>query len=239
MRWPECWRSRCCRARFRLVAARELPPIQAYERGTIRSAARVLHHATSAGWPKAAELGDHDLAGRAGRAHRGKPALSLVLGPRSRRRTAPPHRPGCSRSTGRRPRDRRQPDARGQHQEWHRGVRRRVRDGVGRQEHGAQQERGLRLRPLHPLPATAISFQVILIVGHANVIVPQNISAAANYNCISCVTQRLRCNWSSHCPASPAPPRPKRSTCYGARSKLSVRSRGDVLQRHLCAPDRL
>lgn len=39
--------------------------------------------------------------------------------------------------------------------------------------------------------AEAISFQVILIVGHANVIVPQNISAAVNYNCIVCVTQAL------------------------------------------------
>jgi putative peptide zinc metalloprotease protein len=39
--------------------------------------------------------------------------------------------------------------------------------------------------------AEAISFQVILIIGHANVIVPQNISAAVNYNCIVCVTQAL------------------------------------------------
>jgi putative peptide zinc metalloprotease protein len=39
--------------------------------------------------------------------------------------------------------------------------------------------------------AVAVSFQVILIVGQANVIVPQNISAAVNYNCIQCVTAAL------------------------------------------------
>jgi putative peptide zinc metalloprotease protein len=39
--------------------------------------------------------------------------------------------------------------------------------------------------------AEAISFQIVLIVGHANVVVPQNISAAVNYNCIVCVTQAL------------------------------------------------
>lgn len=39
--------------------------------------------------------------------------------------------------------------------------------------------------------ATAISFQVLLIVGQAHVIVPQNISAAVNYNCVSCLAQAL------------------------------------------------
>src|SRR6185437_4500113 len=39
--------------------------------------------------------------------------------------------------------------------------------------------------------ATAISFQVVLIVGQANVIVPQNISAAVNYDCVSCLAQAL------------------------------------------------
>ncbi|MDP9093161.1 MAG: hypothetical protein M3N95_09535 [Actinomycetota bacterium] len=39
--------------------------------------------------------------------------------------------------------------------------------------------------------AEAISFQIVLIIGHANVIVPQNISAAVNYNCIVCLTQAL------------------------------------------------
>lgn len=38
---------------------------------------------------------------------------------------------------------------------------------------------------------TAISFQIVLIVGHANVIVPQNIAGSVNYNCISCLTQAL------------------------------------------------
>ena len=39
--------------------------------------------------------------------------------------------------------------------------------------------------------ATAISFQVVLIVGNAHVVVPQNISAAVNYDCLACVTQAL------------------------------------------------
>ena len=39
--------------------------------------------------------------------------------------------------------------------------------------------------------AEAISFQIVLIVGHANVIAPQNLSAAVNYNCIVCLTQAL------------------------------------------------
>jgi putative peptide zinc metalloprotease protein len=39
--------------------------------------------------------------------------------------------------------------------------------------------------------ATAISFQVVLILGNANVVVPQNISAAVTYQCVSCVTQAL------------------------------------------------
>ncbi len=39
--------------------------------------------------------------------------------------------------------------------------------------------------------AVAIGFQVVLIVGQADVIVPQNLSAAVNYNCIQCVTYAL------------------------------------------------
>ncbi|MGZ4589414.1 MAG: hypothetical protein ACXV2I_01310 [Actinomycetes bacterium] len=37
----------------------------------------------------------------------------------------------------------------------------------------------------------AVGFQVVLIVGQANVIVPQNLSAAANFACIVCVTQAV------------------------------------------------
>jgi putative peptide zinc metalloprotease protein len=39
--------------------------------------------------------------------------------------------------------------------------------------------------------ATAISFQVLLIVGQAHVIVPQNISEAVNYDCVLCLAQAL------------------------------------------------
>jgi len=37
----------------------------------------------------------------------------------------------------------------------------------------------------------AVSFQVVVIVGHANVVAPQNLSGALSYNCIECVTQAL------------------------------------------------
>ncbi|WP_254678663.1 hypothetical protein [Arthrobacter sp. 24S4-2] len=39
--------------------------------------------------------------------------------------------------------------------------------------------------------AVAVGFQVVLIVGQADVIVPENVSAAANYNCIRCLTYAL------------------------------------------------
>jgi putative peptide zinc metalloprotease protein len=37
----------------------------------------------------------------------------------------------------------------------------------------------------------AVGFQVVLIVGQADVIVPENLSAAANYNCLDCLTYAL------------------------------------------------
>jgi putative peptide zinc metalloprotease protein len=39
--------------------------------------------------------------------------------------------------------------------------------------------------------AVAVGFQVVLIVGEADVIVPENLSAAANYNCVDCLTYAL------------------------------------------------
>ncbi|MGN7800347.1 hypothetical protein [Leifsonia sp. 22587] len=37
----------------------------------------------------------------------------------------------------------------------------------------------------------AVAFQVVLIVGQSDVVVPQNIAAAANYGCVDCVTAAL------------------------------------------------
>jgi putative peptide zinc metalloprotease protein len=37
----------------------------------------------------------------------------------------------------------------------------------------------------------AVGFQVVLIVGQANVVVPENIAAAVNYECVLCVTYAL------------------------------------------------
>ena len=53
--------------------------------------------------------------------------------------------------------------------------------------------------------ATAISFQVVLIVGQAHVVVPQNISAAVNYDCVSCLTQALAVQLVVTLPADPSP----------------------------------
>jgi putative peptide zinc metalloprotease protein len=39
--------------------------------------------------------------------------------------------------------------------------------------------------------AVAVGFQVVLVVGKADVIVPENLSAAANYNCVRCLTYAL------------------------------------------------
>ncbi len=39
--------------------------------------------------------------------------------------------------------------------------------------------------------AVAIGFQVILVLGQADVVVPQNIAAAVNYNCLACATYAL------------------------------------------------
>ncbi|MFE8884362.1 hypothetical protein ACFYLX_00800 [Pseudarthrobacter enclensis] len=39
--------------------------------------------------------------------------------------------------------------------------------------------------------AVAVGFQVVLIVGQADVVVPENLSAAANYNCVDCVAYAL------------------------------------------------
>ncbi|MDQ0620233.1 hypothetical protein [Arthrobacter globiformis] len=39
--------------------------------------------------------------------------------------------------------------------------------------------------------AVAVGFQVVVIVGQADVVVPENLSAAANYNCVRCLTYAL------------------------------------------------
>src|SRR3954447_13788489 len=39
--------------------------------------------------------------------------------------------------------------------------------------------------------AVAVSFQVVLVVGQAHVVAPQNIAAAVTYHCFACITQAL------------------------------------------------
>lgn len=43
----------------------------------------------------------------------------------------------------------------------------------------------------HDCETTAVAFQVVLIVGNAPVVVPQNLSGALNYDCVECLTQAL------------------------------------------------
>jgi putative peptide zinc metalloprotease protein len=51
--------------------------------------------------------------------------------------------------------------------------------------------------------AVAVSFQVVLIVGNAHVIAPQNISAAVGYNCLRCVTAALAIQLDVSLPSAP------------------------------------
>jgi putative peptide zinc metalloprotease protein len=51
---------------------------------------------------------------------------------------------------------------------------------------------------------TAISFQVVAIVGHADIVVPQNLSGALNYDCVSCVTRALAVQLVVTLPAQPS-----------------------------------
>ncbi len=39
--------------------------------------------------------------------------------------------------------------------------------------------------------AVAVAFQVVLVVGQADVVVPQNLAAAVNYGCVDCLTYAL------------------------------------------------
>jgi len=52
--------------------------------------------------------------------------------------------------------------------------------------------------------AIAVSFQVIAIVGSAHVVVPQDISAAVNYDCLNCVTNALAVQLVISLPAHPS-----------------------------------
>jgi putative peptide zinc metalloprotease protein len=51
--------------------------------------------------------------------------------------------------------------------------------------------------------AVAVAFQVVLVVGDAHVVAPQNISAAVNYNCIRCVTAALAIQLDVSIPSQP------------------------------------
>ncbi|MDT4918731.1 MAG: putative peptide zinc metalloprotease protein, partial [Pseudonocardiales bacterium] len=52
--------------------------------------------------------------------------------------------------------------------------------------------------------AVAVSFQVVLVVGSANVVAPQNISAAVNYNCVKCITEALAVQLVLTLPSTPS-----------------------------------
>jgi putative peptide zinc metalloprotease protein len=51
--------------------------------------------------------------------------------------------------------------------------------------------------------AVAVAFQVVLIVGNAHVVSPENISAAVSYNCIRCATAALAVQLDVSIPGKP------------------------------------
>ena len=125
---------------------------------------------------------------------RRQPALALVLVPKGAAARA-------ARTAGRPawvfpfdrplPPERGQPGAGGEHHRRLGRLRRLLRPRLGRRRHRAQPQRGVRVRQLHGLPTVAVAFQVVLLVGSVDVVVPQNLSAAVNYGCVQCVTYAL------------------------------------------------
>ena len=91
-----------------------------------------------------------------------------------------------------RARGRRQPGPRGQHHGRLRGLRRRLRPGLGRRRRDVgHRNEAYAFASCTDCAAVAVGFQVVLIVGQADVVVPENLSAAANYNCVRCLTYAL------------------------------------------------
>ena len=188
------------RAGLGLVARRQpYRPIQAYERGTIADAShRRRRRPPSPGCGTARSPGPARRAGRHGATpptRRPPAARAWSWSPRSAlaaaRRQRPPVLGLPVQPAGRR-RSGRQPGARGQHHGRVSRLRRRVRAGLGRRQQRDQHATRPTPSPAAPSCTTvAVAFQVVLIVGQANVAIPQNLSAAVNYSCIRCLTYAL------------------------------------------------
>ena len=176
------------RARVGVVArAGPYRPVRAW-RGRHGARRRAGAHASRPGCAAgpAAARADDDLAGRRRAAAHGRPPGPRpgadAPGRRSGRRAAPdlgvPVRPPAAPGEGR------QPGARGQHHGRLGGLRRLLLPRLGRRRHRAEPERGLRVRQLPDCRTVAVAFQVVLVVGSVDVVVPQNLSAAVNYACV-------------------------------------------------------
>jgi putative peptide zinc metalloprotease protein len=73
--------------------------------------------------------------------------------------------------------------------------------------------------------AVAIAFQVVLVVGEAHVVAPQNIAAAVSYHCFACVTQALA--------AQLVVTVPRRLSPEAMRQLAVIWTQAVVLERHL------
>ena len=178
-------------------------PVRAYEGGTVldvvagRRSGRRLRG-------RRAGLGADDLA--RGRRRRCPPPTARRWrwsscrrrrGRRSRRRRR--HRRAAEAPTWVFPFDRPlppggggQPGPGGQHRGRLGGLRRRLRPGLGRRGHRrSTATRPTRWPAARDCRTVAVAFQVVLLVGSVDVVVPQNVAVAVNYACVRCVTQAL------------------------------------------------
>ncbi|HEV7203922.1 MAG TPA: hypothetical protein VGN18_04890 [Jatrophihabitans sp.] len=175
--------------------------IQYYERGTVQDAVAAAFHPGSIGAGSASGLAVGRQAsattvwpaGAGALPTRQKPALSLVLVPRSRTTPA-----GTPAPTWVFPFNRPRPPGLGDNQ----SLAVNTKDGsvvydVAFAMVWADHDTVLNKNEAYAFSScrncrtTAVSFQIVLIVGHASVVVPQNIAGSVNYNCISCLTQAL------------------------------------------------
>ena len=178
-------------------------PIQPYERGTLADATTAVFPAGAAHRHGARARRDGPLRcwpDGAERPTREEPQLSMVLVPRDSRRrpgrpaaAAPAPRPGSSPSTSR-PLRRRTTTSRSRSTPrtvpWSTTSPSRW-SGPTTARPSTTRNEAYAFASCADCAAVAVGFQVVLIVGQTDVIVPENLSAAANYNCVQCLTYAL------------------------------------------------
>ena len=225
-RWPPCsprrwspgWPGRGGRTgdRYR--------PVHAYEGGTVSTPSpRPLEQLGAR--RRAAASGDDDLAGRRRtaahrrppRAGHGHDAPRAGAGERDGAHLGLPVRPAAA------PGNRGQPGARGQHD-------RRVGDSTTSRSasSGPTATTALNKNEAYAFASctdcrtVAVAFQVVLVAGQVDVVVPQNLSGALNYACVRCVTQALATQLVVSVPGA-AHRRPERAARGGLEGAAGLR----------------